>query len=443
MSDEKKVKKVAPATRYVCNVCKTAYSNNSNLKRHVQKFHPANQSELAPSRYKTAANYKFPCSMCKRNFNYEKHLKFHMKQNHKAEVPSETLLPKNSKPKKCPLCEHQDFLPVDLISHFEQAHQLEIIKKDMKMPTADFERWKMQLESDTNSRFVRQYMKKCNSVVIEHYVCHRSGVYLPEGKGLRRLKKQGSVKINSFCPASIKMRRKESDDKCMVHLIETHVGHKNDIGHLYLTESERKAVAEKIAAKVPFDSILDEICESMSHSPLQRIHLLKKKDLYNIRRSFNLCGQPLQYSDIAAGIDKWVNKVRTVDPGCVLYYKTQSSASAVYPEVKSDDLILVINTEEQRNMLKKYGADCICIDGTSELNSYGVELYTVLVLDERRHGLPCAFLLTNRSDAEIISLFFYYIREAVGPLSPKVFMSGTDKSYLDAWAKHMNQPTSR
>jgi hypothetical protein len=43
-----------------------------------------------------------------------------------------------------------------------------------------------------------------------------------------------------------------------------------------------------MALKIPFTQILDEVRDSIHGSELERIHLLTKKDLYNIEKSFNL-----------------------------------------------------------------------------------------------------------------------------------------------------------
>lgn len=70
-------------------------------------------------------------------------------------------------------------------------------------------------------------------------------------------------------------------------ITKTHIRHDNDIRHLNLTKSERKELATKIASKIPFENIL-EVRDSICDLNLQRFHLLTKKDLYNIEKSFKL-----------------------------------------------------------------------------------------------------------------------------------------------------------
>ncbi|KAJ8926957.1 hypothetical protein NQ314_020635 [Rhamnusium bicolor] len=56
-----------------------------------------------------------------------------------------------------------------------------------------------------------------------------------------------------------------------------HIGHTTDLGHLSLNKLESDALATKIAAKIPFQTILDNIRESISNNKLNRVHLLTKK----------------------------------------------------------------------------------------------------------------------------------------------------------------------
>lgn len=117
-------------------------------------------------------------------------------------------------------------------------------------------------------------------------MCHRSGNYVPEGKGERHVKTQGTNKIGAFCPAHIQIKVRENE--ISVHYLESHVGHVTDIGHLQLTALERQNLAMKIAAKIPFDDILDEVRESITDSTLNRIDLVSKK-IFSILRVVSTC----------------------------------------------------------------------------------------------------------------------------------------------------------
>ncbi|GFY77311.1 MULE domain-containing protein [Trichonephila inaurata madagascariensis] len=103
-------------------------------------------------------------------------------------------------------------------------------------------------------------------------------------KGLRHLKTQGRNKIDGYCPAEIKVFVSETD-ACRIKFCKTNLGHRNDVGHLNLTDFEQQHIATKIASKIPFDEILDLIRDSVTDSKLKGIHFLTKKELYNIVRT--------------------------------------------------------------------------------------------------------------------------------------------------------------
>lgn len=71
--------------------------------------------------------------------------------------------------------------------------------------------------------------------------------------------------------------------------LRTHVGHTQNVRSLRLTKEERDELAMKIKMGVSFDRILDDIKESVAlEANIRRFHLVKKRDLYNIVRDYNL-----------------------------------------------------------------------------------------------------------------------------------------------------------
>lgn len=88
----------------------------------------------------------------------------------------------------------------------------------------------------------------------------------------------------------------------------------------------------------------------------------------------------------------------------------------------------------------RFGDDCICVDGTHGLNSYGFELHTLLVVDDIREGYPCAFLISNRNDSGVMKIFFSCVKEHIGKkMQPQVFMSDMADAYYNAWLQ-VNDP---
>ncbi|GFX07402.1 uncharacterized protein TNCV_504601 [Trichonephila clavipes] len=208
--------------------------------------------------------------------------------------------------------------------------------------------------------------------------------------------------------------------------------HRNDIGHVSLTDFERQHIATKIASKIPFDEILDEIRDSVTDSKLERVHLLTKKVLYNIENCFNIGSNAIKLKDDGTSVDAWVNEIESKNDSCILFYKPQGVTSAMHPELKSDDFVLIIMNDAQCEMLKKYVSH-ICIDGTHGTNGYDFELITLLILDDIRQGFPCSFFISNRTDHFVLEIFFAKIKEKVGEICPTVFMSDMAESFFNAW----------
>ncbi|GFS70212.1 hypothetical protein NPIL_127641, partial [Nephila pilipes] len=75
-----------------------------------------------------------------------------------------------------------------------------------------------------------------------HFVCYLSGFYVSKVKGRRHLKTQGSSKIDGYCPAEIKVFVSETGAR-NIRFCKTHLEHRNDIGHLSLTEFEPRHIA--------------------------------------------------------------------------------------------------------------------------------------------------------------------------------------------------------
>lgn len=209
-----------------------------------------------------------------------------------------------------------------------------------------------------------------------------------------------------------------------------------------MTSHERKVIAQKIASKIPFSDILDEIRDSVTNCELERIHLLNRKDLYNIEQSFKLNSLSVRHQNDAISVEAWVND--TQHKKSVLFYKPQNTLSDEYSFLKKEDFLLVIMNEGQKEVLDKYGDDCVCVDGTHGLNKYDFQLHTQLVIDDVREGFPCAFLIASRANEDILELFFCLITAKLErKLETKTFMSDMAAEYYNAWEKAVGPVNQR
>uniref|UniRef100_A0A6P7GNR7 Uncharacterized protein LOC114344641 n=1 Tax=Diabrotica virgifera virgifera TaxID=50390 RepID=A0A6P7GNR7_DIAVI len=344
--------------------------------------------------------------------------------------------------KQCGLCDFRDSNK-NLISHFQMTHGIEIVTKTLVFASErDFHDWKLKFEDETIAQFVKRSSRSTNKCKTVHFTCNRSGMFKPACiKRKRHIKLIGSNKINSYCPASLKLIVQE-DNTCNLTLIETHVGHQMELGHVNLRKEDRTKIAQRIATKVPFSEILNEVRESVTESDVYRRHLVTRKDLHNIEKGFNLSSFAIRHPNDAISVESWINEMKQKQ-NCILFYKPQGAILDEEPQLKANDFVLIIMTPAQKEFLLKFGSDVICMDGTHGLNSYNFELTTLLVLDNLREGFPCSFLISNRSDKEIMVLFLTKIRNETSFIKPAIFMSDMAETYYNSWIETMEVPERR
>lgn len=140
----------------------------------------------------------------------------------------------------------------------------------------------------------------------DYYNCFRSGPLRTTLVRRRKIKSQGSNKIDHYCPATIEVVTKE-DGKLVVKYQKNHLGHKHDKGRICLTRAERIMLAGgfisinctlivvliecylfsgRLRDNPDLNLILDDIRDSACD--LSPMSLLTKQDLRNILRDFNL-----------------------------------------------------------------------------------------------------------------------------------------------------------
>ncbi|XP_050499306.1 zinc finger protein 596-like [Diabrotica virgifera virgifera] len=329
-----------------CSICKKTFSTSSNLKKHAKKFHP--DTVLVESYYKNSKHFNFTCE-CGRNFNHIRHLKSHRRKVHLDEQ-------NNILQRKCPLCDFSAREKSSMLEHFQKEHNICVDSKEYTFSNIQqFEKWKTDLETKSCSR----YIKKAKSVVSNssYYCCHRSGNYTPKDDRVRRLKGQGSNKINAYCPASIRLIKNISGS-CTVTLIDTHVGHDFDLEHLQLTDLERKDLAVKIASGMNFDEIIQQIKKSADPDSNKRLHLVTKRDLRNIEACFN------RHSGAITKSKKDINKFKGEEQICLDLEATEIDTVELGNGKTNENL-----EETKKRILKDFSDHLHKVNSTEELES--------------------------------------------------------------------------
>nr|CAH7758959.1 unnamed protein product [Callosobruchus chinensis] len=275
-----------------------------------------------------------------------------------------------------------------------------------------------------------------NSDICE--ICNVPGKFVPETESEERqrsLKSQGSCKIGASCTNQIII--KKTDGKCKVTYYKEHDGHPIELQHIPISKKNRNMLAAQLSSGVHNKKVLGNIRDNIGNK-LKRIDLLDRKDLQNIKNSYNLKqDEGKLHKEDSISIDLWVEDQRSNVNNCVLLYKRQGEDHHL---LEKDDFTLIFMNKSQEFMLKNYGGNIITVDSTHGLNPYDFELTTLLVLDEFGEGFPTACMFTNRKDTLVNEIFFSLIKNQVGSISPKVFMTDITNVFYNAWIKVMGAP---
>ncbi|XP_049954913.1 uncharacterized protein LOC126470929 [Schistocerca serialis cubense] len=234
--------------------------------------------------------------------------------------------------------------------------------------------------------------------------------------------------MGNHCVAAIELHEEESGI-CSVIYYRTHFGHDQNIAFLHLSGSDREAIAGKIAEGVTFQRILDDVRDSVHSSGVERLHLLTRHDLHNIKRDFAI-GDDQQHNIDEVSVGMWLEKMKD----CVLLYKKEGEAREDFDRT---DSVIVLMTDYQKQLLQRFGQNIVCVDSTHCTNVYKLLVTTLLVVDDFGSGMPVAFCVSNRETTSIMTHFFSAVKERAGIIKTSVFMSDDTNSFRSAWSRVM------
>ncbi|GFQ69265.1 uncharacterized protein TNCT_198661 [Trichonephila clavata] len=155
-----------------------------------------------------------------------------------------------------------------------------------------------------------------------------------------------------------------------------------------------------------------------------------KMKVYEDIEKYNISSDGILDTNDVVSVTKWVEGLKNREDSPVVLFKDQNIFDEdLYPGMKAEDFLLVIMNASQKDMLKFYGNDTICLDFTHGMNAYGFDLATLLVFDGKREGFPAAFILSNRQDSTALKLAFAAIKEHTC-IAPKALMIDDTESFF-------------
>ncbi|GFQ98866.1 uncharacterized protein TNCT_735211, partial [Trichonephila clavata] len=377
----------------------------------------------------------FRCVECDKTFSTVSNLYRHAKLIHKVSI---------NKQVRCNICSVELISKKALEDHVDLVHNITIEKDTHNFNTLeDFKLWKETIEKQTTSLYVKNTGSKSDKTggTIAYFYCHRNGYYNTTGDKKRNMKMAGSNKINGNCPSKMKVYE-DIESKVTVEFTKTHVGHGINLGQMKITREEKEDIGRKLENKIPIEAILDDIRNSVNEK-LEIIHLITRQDIKNIKVEYNISSDGILDTNDVVSVTKWVEGLINREDSPVVLFKDQNIFDEdLYPGMKAEDFLLVIMNASQKDMLKFYGNDTICLAFTHGINAYGFDLATLLVLDDKREGFSAAFILSNRQDSTALKLAFAAIKKHAC-IAPKVLMTDDTESFFNAWKTVFGIPEKR
>lgn len=128
------------------------------------------------------------------------------------------------------------------------------------------------------------------------------------------------------------------------------------------------------------------------------------QDLENLKRAFQINDIQRHVND-QESVLSWIQQCKSDPYNPVLYYKMQGEEDKE-KKLKTDDFIIIIQTESQKYMFQRFANNGLCCDSTHGTTGYDFGLSTVLVIDEFGEGVPAGWCLSNHEDYAFMKRFF-------------------------------------
>ncbi|XP_065207758.1 uncharacterized protein LOC135836704 [Planococcus citri] len=408
-----------PTLRVQCDECGKHFCNKSNLQRHYKRIHVEKKDDA------------LICDICRKITFSKRSFRKHWRTSHVPDKKSRRFT------LTCPICK-QFFSTPKIQKHFFLDHDIKYEETThMFQSEESFQNWKKNIEDDTLSKFVLKYTRLKKKEKESKYICHRSGIFRSISKGIRHLRSRGSKKINGYCPAS--MICLKSDEGICVKYIHTHVGHDNesDFCHISLSQTIREEIVEKLRQNVSKHVILEDIRNSCGKQ-LRREHIITLKDIDNIATKYNITTSEGRADYTKTNNHLTIDELQKEPNSLILFYKPRGKAmNKELRFLNKNDFVLIVMNSAQADVLKNYGKEVICIHGTTGFTDDDFNLFSLVVLDDIHEAFPCALLVSNRTDEEIFTFFYKTIKEKLGIINSKVFMSDMADEIYNSWVNVM------
>ncbi|RZC42969.1 MULE domain containing protein, partial [Asbolus verrucosus] len=243
----------------------------------------------------------------------------------------------------------------------------------------------------------------------------------------KRKARKWVAKLNRGCTSQI-IVNKSYDGTYSINYYKTHYGHEIGLEHVKLSKHDRGAIASKLLLGLPISTVLHSVKNPTGS--LKRINLLARKDVFNIRKSFNIDLRDGKLANIDTfNINTFLSECGGHQYNPILYCNIHD-----FPE--SNDICFIIMSKYQSEVLKEVGDNLVVISSLA-LNNCDFDLVTLFVIGKSWESFPAACMFTNKTDYEMYELFFNKIQQRVGPINPTIIITNCSDMYYKAWRSVM------
>nr|XP_054924180.1 uncharacterized protein LOC126526463 isoform X1 [Dermacentor andersoni] len=136
----------------------------------------------------------------------------------------------------------------------------------------------------------------------------------------QKLKRPSSVKCGKRCFAAMAV----TEDNTGVYVVFQfkHRGHDFELGRVFLSKSERAAIADKLREGVSMDAVLDNVRSNVD-ATFHRINLLSKQDLRKIMRDARVSKTERLHDNDYVSVQLWVERMHSEKENPLLFFKHQ------------------------------------------------------------------------------------------------------------------------
>ena len=181
-------------------------------------------------------------------------------------------------------------------------------------------------------------------------------------------------------------------------------------------------------------STYSTVVSSMDNDGLNSPFLLFKGqgvDHFFCRKTANASNgtTPLVFTNKADVFKKWRDDpLNNID----IYEALKTAKHLAASQLGKDEMMLVIQNDEQRNIYLKNGGECIYVDASHSLTAYGFYLLSLVVEDVDGHGRLVATCITSSTSGAAVQAFLESIKENCPTVTPKYAMTDDDNAEWNA-----------